>query len=79
MACLILCSKLNWLKVFLPCVVESGHALVLKPSPRVGFHEMDGVYSFHHLLELLACLSPLHLAITKQVPFPPLLVLETSK
>jgi hypothetical protein len=45
----------------------------------VGFHEMDGVYSFHHLLELLACLAPLHLAITKQVPFPPLLVLETSK
>jgi hypothetical protein len=50
-----------------------------KPSPKVGFHEMDEVYSLHHFLELLPCLSPLHLATTRQVPFLPLLILETSE
>jgi len=40
---------------------------VLKPSPRVVFHEIDEVCLFHHLLELLACFF-----------FLPLLTLETS-
>jgi hypothetical protein len=61
------------------CIVENGYALVLKPSQRVGFHEMDEVYSLHHLLELPTCLSPLHLAIARRVPFVPSLVLERNK
>jgi hypothetical protein len=56
------------------CIVESGHVLVLKPSSRVGFHEMDEVCSLHHLRELPACLSPLHLAIARRILFLPLLV-----
>jgi hypothetical protein len=61
------------------CIVENGHAIVLKPSPRVGVHEMDKVYSPHHLLEIPVCLFPLHLAIASQVSFLPLLIPKTSK
>jgi len=57
------------------CMVESGHALVLKLSPRVGFHEMDEVYSLHHLPELPTCLSPLHLTIARWIFFLPVLYL----
>jgi hypothetical protein len=60
-------------------IVESGHALVLKPSSRVGFHEMDEVYSFHHLPKFLAYLSSLHLVIVRRVPLLPLLEPKTIK
>jgi hypothetical protein len=50
-----------------------------KPSPKVGFHEMDEVCSFHHFLELVACFLLCIWQLQGKCPFCLYPILETSE